>query len=652
MKYQEVIRFACGISHDSQHVLDFAYETLLRSLVSDDLDRDDVEELMQSLCHEVSGKGPSMVLNNEYINYVEEGCEIFAPSRFYVFDADSQGVKLHVNQGALTAGGKAQCIVNINGSQTFLSVMKTIDEICKYQEVEILSLNLDGVNLDHTEETRRSLQDVVHATCKDDYCDGSFKGILRDVINTAYQTGNSNNNERFVAVLLDIFSPAECVGANSNADQVIDRLLQTLAEKSSKIEQVRGLVSKRVKLSRQIKMLRLRQCRFDCQYFLHVADQLHGCQEMEKLHFTGTSVCSPDDLPVGGKLGRALSTLSSLKNVVMKDCQMHHLLSEALLSGLANCRNLVSLDLRNNILTNCLESLFMGGTGFPFLEQLYLESTNLSEEDLININEAFRAGKLPKLKYLGLQENYLQGNMKILLGRPNGPKFPSLKGLWIQNTALSRDDIQTIAECGRAAQLPMLQHLNLSHNTLTDIMRILFDDSKCSAFPDLRELTLKYTDLKTADIERLSQAAQHDKFKTLEVLNLKGNKLVYSLKVLFGDGFHPRFPSLEQLYLDNTTLNKFDVSSLSQTITTNKLPKLKLLALKFNNLCSSERETEELIKNCVFQYKHRIQLLLDENNLSEEFCTEMKSFCQESNIMLTTVTTEKYYDWISNAPNT
>ena len=241
MKYQEVIRFACGISHDSQHVLDFAYETLLRSLLSDALDRDDVEELMKSLCHEVSGKGPSMVLNNEYINYVEEGCEIFVPSRFYVFDSDSQGVKLHVNQGALTAGGKAQCIVNINGTQTFLSVMKTIDEICKYQEVEILSLNLDGVNLDHTEETRRSLQDVVHATCKDDYCDSSFKGILRDVINTAYQTGNSNNNERFVVVLFDIFSPAECVGANANADQVIDRCYRPWLKKVPKLNKLEDL---------------------------------------------------------------------------------------------------------------------------------------------------------------------------------------------------------------------------------------------------------------------------------------------------------------------------------------------------------------------------------------------------------------------------
>ena len=649
VKYQEVIRFACGISSDNQHVLDFAYETLLLSLVSDDLDRDDVEELMKSLCHEVSGREPTRVLNNEYINYVEEGCDIFVPSRFYVFDSDSEGVKLQVNQGFPAACEKAECIVNVNGSRKFLNVMKTIEEIYKYQEVEISSLNLDGVNLNHKEETRRLLLDIVHATHEGVDYEHGFKEILRDLINTTYQADTSNSNEHFAGILLDMWLPAESTGANSNVNQVVDLLVQTLAEESSKIEKIRGLVSGSLKLSRRAKMLRLLKCKLDSHDFLHLAEQLHGCEEMEKLHFTDTSVCTSDDLPVDGELGRALSTLSSLKNVVMKDCQLRNPMSEALLSGLGKCQNLVSLDLRNNTLTNCLERLFAGNdTGLPLLEQLYLEKTDLSEEDFININKAFLEGKLPKLKYLGLQENYLQGSMKILLGRSDGPMFPSLKGLWIQNTALSRGDIQAIVECSRAGQLPMLQHLNLSHNTLKDSMGILFDDNRCPAFPALTDLTLEYTDLSAADITRLSQAAVNGKLEKFEVLNLNGNKLVYCLMALFGDTTHPGFPSLEQLHLDNSTLNKVDVSSLSQAITSDKLPKLKLLTLKFNNLCSSERETEELIKNCVFQYKHRLHLELNENNLSEDFCTEMKSFCQDSNILLTTSTTQKYYDWISS----
>ena len=651
VKYQEVIRFACGISSDNQHVLDFAYETLLLSLVSDDLDRDDVEELMKSLCHEVSGRGPIRVLNNEYINYVEEGCDVFVPSRFYVFDSDSKGVELQVNQGSPAACGKAQCIVNVRGSEAFLNVMKTMDEITKYQEVEISSLNLDGVNLNHKEETRRLLLDIVHATDEGVDYEHGFKEILLDLINTTYQAETSNSNEHFTGILLDMLLPVKCTGENSNMNQVVDLLVHTVAEESSKIEKTRRLVSESLKLSRRAKMLRLLKCKLDSHGFLHLAEQLRGCEDLEKLHFTDTSVCSSDDLPVGGKLGAALSTLSSLKNVVMKDCQLRNPVSESLLLGLAKCQNLVSLDLGNNTLTNCLERLFAGNdTGFPFLEQLYLEKTDLSEEDFININKAFSESKLPKLKYLGLQGNYLQGSMKILLGQPNGQKFPSLKGLWIQNTALSRDDIQAIVECSRAGQLPMLQHLNLSHNTLKDSMGILFDDKKIPAFPALRDLTLKYTDLNTADITRLSQAAQNGKLKTLEILNLKGNKLVCCLRSLFGNTAHPGFPSLEQLSLDNATLNKVDVSSLSQAITSDKLPKLKLLTLKFNNLCSSERETEELIKNCVFQYKHRMHLELNENNLSEDFCTEMKSFCLDSNILLTTTTTQKYYDWISNDP--
>ena len=329
-------------------------------------------------------------------------------------------------------------------------------------------------------------------------------------------------------------------------------------------------------------------------------------------------------------------------------------ISDAAKQGKFN--QLKEINLSENTLTNCLSDLFGSSDrpGFPSLEILELENTKLSQNDLIRVFEALRDGKLPKLhnikvlplnlrdylddfliaahhpifpyrnsmtlencnlsantirsictsirdgklsnlQEMNLSDNKLTNCMSDLFGLSDKPGFPRLRRLCLNNCELSEVDVVSIFSAGTT--LAKLKELDLSNNCLTDLIESLLSGIDHPGFLNLQTLSLKSSQLSITDLEILANSIHTGELPTLCELDLSNNILTNWLRYLLGIESETDLLSLSRLMLDNTHLNKDDVQSISIALTFFKLPKLKLLSLKGNSLCSAEKEVEMLIQS-------------------------------------------------------
>ncbi len=107
--------------------------------------------------------------------------------------------------------------------------------------------------------------------------------------------------------------------------------------------------------------------------------------------------------------------------------------------------------------------------GFTGLETLGL--CNCGEEDAICFSDFAKTGRLPHLKRLDFSKNTLTGCLRHLFGGPDHPGFPSLEKLYLSETHLNREDVESLIEAVRAGKLPKLNKLSLSHNDLSHMER-------------------------------------------------------------------------------------------------------------------------------------------------------------------------------------
>ncbi len=281
----------------------------------------------------------------------------------------------------------------------------------------------------------------------------------------------------------------------------------------------------------------------------------------------------------------------------------------------------------HNTLTGCVKDLFGGPDhpGFPSLENLYLSNTDLNREDIESLGEAVSAGKLPQLKKMTLSDNTLTGCLKDLFGGPDHPGFPSLEELILDATNLNREDVESLSEAVSAGKLPQLKEMHLSHNTLTGCLKDLFGGPNHPGFPSLVFLYLSHTDLNREDMESLGEAVRTGKLPQLKKMTLFDDTLTGCLKDLFGGPDHPGFPSLEELILGATNLNREHVESLSKAIRAGKLPQLTYLRLLYNGLGLMEREVEDLIAACDAHSEKHLKLdLRFSTGLNSEFIKRCK----------------------------
>ena len=149
--------------------------------------------------------------------------------------------------------------------------------------------------------------------------------------------------------------------------------------------------------------------------------------------------------------------------------------------------------------------------------------------------------------------------------------------------------------------------------------------------PSLQELDLTDCSLPVEVCGPLLSAL--GKCKKLTELWLPGNVLTGCLQYFSADP-SSKLPSLKELFLSYTKLNRWDLLHLTQMIRTEKMPQLRELDLGANNLNTMEEPLCELVHALVYHHKRELRLNLYFNNLSNECKERVKVLCQNSSIEL------------------
>ena len=139
--------------------------------------------------------------------------------------------------------------------------------------------------------------------------------------------------------------------------------------------------------------------------------------------------------------------------------------SRSFLSSLAKCDGIEDLRLSNNILSGCLPILLQSSR-FTSLKVLWINNTQLKQEDINALSSAIRSKRMPKLEHLDVSYNKMAKNLKVLLCGDDHPGFPCLARLGLINVQLCKDDLVSISKAVDENKLPSLRHLLLGKNDL------------------------------------------------------------------------------------------------------------------------------------------------------------------------------------------
>ena len=271
------------------------------------------------------------------------------------------------------------------------------------------------------------------------------------------------------------------------------------------------------------------------------------------------------------------------------------------------------LDLSDNVLTDNLTDLF--STNNQTLEDLFVRNTHLSKTDVNGLAEAIQRKRISRLQQLDLSLNTLTDSFSNLFHC----EYPNLEKLQVSNSQLSKADIRSIAEAVGEDKVRSLKHLDISGNTITDSLKELLSVEHLV----LEELKLNNAELSRADLSSVSEAVTSGRLPKLRDLYLSGNSLTNSLNVLLGS-----ISTLEGLFIRNTHVNGDDLASLTDAMSSEKLPKLVSLDLAQNNLRLMEKDVENLVQACVeFRKDRGLSVELGHNDLRKNFLGKLRSSC-------------------------
>ena len=386
--------------------------------------------------------------------------------------------------------------------------------------------------------------------------------------------------------------------------------------------------------------LKFEWCTFPRNSFIHLVQQLNGCEILTHLDLRGT-------LGIPIEFGQALATMRSLEVLDLRRCQMETAVSSAVLEGLSKSAKLRNLEFSNNTLTGCLSKLFNGSDDhtFEFLERLSLDHTKLSRDDHTCLSVAANDGKLPKLQKLRLPYNTLTDCMADLMGPVEFSGFKSLTVLDLTKTKLNKGDIEQLNSAARVHKLTKLTYLYLSHNWLTDCMQALLKNPTRSLFESLETLWMTYASLSKIDIITLSTAMRDGILPKLRFLHLEGNCLTECMGDFLGV-FDDHPFRLAELNLKSSQLAKTDLEDISFAVNSNKFPELVYLNIGLNDKSNSQNTVKGLIKTCIAKYSREpslkdqddeqapMRLWFSGSRFRSKFCKRMTSLCQKCQIDL------------------
>ena len=207
-----------------------------------------------------------------------------------------------------------------------------------------------------------------------------------------------------------------------------------------------------------------------------------------------TTVINESKLPnlVALHLNRVVGDLNSLQEEEVPhlnsltlykfETRPHEMLLKCLASKVSTWK-LEKLDISHNReVGGTLYILASGTLSLPVLSSLIVTDCRLNKGDLWSLGVANEKGRLPELKYLDISDNEeygvsipnagIAGNLSSLLSA----EFRLLQGLIVRYCRLIKGDLRSLARANAAGKLPELRHLEISGNDLKGSLKLLTRD--------------------------------------------------------------------------------------------------------------------------------------------------------------------------------
>ncbi len=265
-----------------------------------------------------------------------------------------------------------------------------------------------------------------------------------------------------------------------------------------------------IRLCDRITHVRMRDCAVPPGVWSRVAKQLQGCYQIQSLDLSQTR-------GVPAKLGHAIATMTSLREVSMRGCKMTRDVSRDVLSGLRQCERLLRLNLQENSLADGVSGFFNGprqASNFGETLDQPGQSTQRAEPSSPQV-QALLDPDMPPL----VSEARTFSRPKKKTRTPSGKVvFPSLQVLDLFSTGLTQKDLQSLCEATQSRCLPELKKLDLGKNHLSSRVQDFL--GAASSFPFLEELSLRSADLIARDLSGLSDALKGGRLPRLCVLRV------------------------------------------------------------------------------------------------------------------------------------
>ena len=614
-QHEEVIKFACELTSQPDVLAELIYDRLSAFICEKNPQRHRSGGLS------VLGRVEKRVvegatidpLHNRYFNYVfpANNSSEFIRSRIYVsrsridsrailYQSDGPGMDTEVRQYAVIAEGDDNLVC-------LRRLLQKVREFQPIQITEVLSPSLQVVDLDR--HSGAMTINTPFYICGNQQLVNLLK-VVRE-IQKGQQVVFSKLEVQYVRNTNTVTSHAEVIPSQSETTRIKRYKIfhshkrefgvfhygspslspriprrgfievetchldthQTRTEDQNKI--IETLMLNNVKLSRNATSVSLLYSELSPPVFRHIVKQLRGCT-----HLTSLQICFTSGIPI--ELGEALRTMTSLKEVYIGKSRMTSDVSRSVLLGLSRCR---------------------------LLEKLY-----------------FGVGYTSDRSTAYLLEVVLSGSLKFLFDEEG---LPAMTNLVLRGIKLDRTDTCCIAQTVRNGQLPKLQELRLTDNTLTGCFTELL--SPPGGFTCLQKLAMGGTSPSREDLRVISEAVTEGKLPMLKEWSLTKNCLTGCLGDALGGPEHQGFSSLEALILWKSKLGEGDLFSLCSAIMNGKLPCLTDLDLSENDLWKAKDALQTLIQTCVENItEHKLVMFLWDNKLRDETQEMMKSLCQDS----------------------
>ncbi len=282
------------------------------------------------------------------------------------------------------------------------------------------------------------------------------------------------------------------------------------------------------------------------------------------------------------------------------------------------------LDLSQNNLRGSISDLF-GKTKqpiWPQLKQVRLKNCEMDSSDLVALAEADCGSFLPSLKHLdfGNKISSVQQMVKSCF-----LEIPDMSFLRRLQMTLESSHIFIMAIEVSKRRIPGIRKLHLSDLSLSDHLLTLFSVE----WPVLQELRLQNTNLTEADMHVMGEAGAAKRFPALTVLDMSANTLTNQMNILFS---RITWPKLRDLHLSHTDLHSADIDCIASAIECARVPVLVFLDIFGASQGITDESCLNLVRTCSRSVTDRS--LLVNMWESEHRVQELQSICFGSRVSL------------------